>query len=267
MPPLTRWLRWLPRSLANEIGYSLLRPPKRRGRVAPTQATIEAILSRLANDGITVREVRVSPAEYHDYVERAGYRTRYSSYYPSNRAEKALEHFLAQRLLNLTSADVYIDVASERSPVPEIYQRLFGCRTYAQDLEYPGGINGGLIGGDAAAMPVPDGFATALGLHCSFEHFEGDSDRRAPDGRGAGRARSRSRQHPQRDGDRPELLRRGRLDHPARLTSRARDHFRAVAGGIANSSVMEPFCSRRIASRANSVGLSRRSLRRRARSE
>lgn len=155
MPPLTRWLRWLPRSLANEIGYALLRRPKRRGHVAPTREAIEAMLERLANDGVTVREILVSPAEYHDYVERAGYRTRYPHYYPGNVAEKALEHHLAHQLLNLTSADVYIDVASERSPVPEIYQRLFGCRTYAQDLGYPTGINDRRIGGDAAAMPGP----------------------------------------------------------------------------------------------------------------
>ncbi len=25
-------------------------------------------------------------------------------------------------------------------------------------------------------MPVPDGFATKMALHCSFEHFEGESD-------------------------------------------------------------------------------------------
>jgi hypothetical protein len=25
-------------------------------------------------------------------------------------------------------------------------------------------------------LPLPDGFATKLALHCSFEHFEGDSD-------------------------------------------------------------------------------------------
>jgi SAM-dependent methyltransferase len=27
-------------------------------------------------------------------------------------------------------------------------------------------------------MPVPDGFATRMALHCSFEHFEGDADMR-----------------------------------------------------------------------------------------
>ena len=33
-----------------------------------------------------------------------------------------------------------------------------------------------MIGGDAADMPVKDGFATKMALHCSFEHFEQDSD-------------------------------------------------------------------------------------------
>jgi hypothetical protein len=60
--------------------------------------------------------------------------------------------------------------------VPEIYHRLYGCKTYAQDLTYPLGVHGDRIGGDAAALPLPDGFATKMALHCSFEHFEGDSD-------------------------------------------------------------------------------------------
>jgi hypothetical protein len=33
-----------------------------------------------------------------------------------------------------------------------------------------------MIGGDAANMAVPDGFASKMALHCSFEHFENRSD-------------------------------------------------------------------------------------------
>jgi ubiquinone/menaquinone biosynthesis C-methylase UbiE len=43
---------------------------------------------------------------------------------------------------------------------------------------YPGGINGGQIGGDACSMPVPDGFASKASLTCSLEHFEADADTR-----------------------------------------------------------------------------------------
>jgi SAM-dependent methyltransferase len=60
--------------------------------------------------------------------------------------------------------------------VPEIYQNLYGCKTYKQDLQFKPGIQGTVIGGDASHMPLPGDFATHMGLHCSFEHFEGGSD-------------------------------------------------------------------------------------------
>jgi SAM-dependent methyltransferase len=67
-------------------------------------------------------------------------------------------------------------VASQFSPTPEIYRSIYGVSSYRQDLDYEPGVNGDRIGGDAADMPLPDGFATKMALHCSFEHFEGDSD-------------------------------------------------------------------------------------------
>jgi hypothetical protein len=79
-------------------------------------------------------------------------------------------------LLELSADDVYVDIASEHSPVPELYTEQFGCTSYRQDLAYPSGMQGDRIGGDAGAMPVPDGFASKMALHYSFEHFEGDAD-------------------------------------------------------------------------------------------
>jgi SAM-dependent methyltransferase len=78
--------------------------------------------------------------------------------------------------LDLSENDVYIDIASEFSPASEIYHELYGCEVYRQDLIFPEGIHGNEIGGDASNMPVENGFATKMALHCSFEHFEQDSD-------------------------------------------------------------------------------------------
>ena len=84
---------------------------------------------------------------------------------------------MCAKILNLGPHDVYIDVASSRySPAAEIYETFVGCKVYRQDLTFREGIHGNLIGGNASAMPVPDGFATKMGLHSSLEHFEGDSD-------------------------------------------------------------------------------------------
>jgi len=130
----------------------------------------------LASSGIPVQDFYVNVEDYRDYFGRAGYFSRYPNYYPQYIREKSVEHFVAQHLLQLNPTDVYIDIASEGSPVPEIYQRLYGCRTYAQDLSYEPGIHDNRIGSNAASLPLPDGTATKIGLHCSFEHFEDDAD-------------------------------------------------------------------------------------------
>jgi hypothetical protein len=123
-----------------------------------------------------VKTYEIDVADYRAYFDEAAYKEKYPNYYDFNLPEKSLEHYITARLLDLNPNDIYIDVASEGSPVPEIYNRLFGCTTYRQDLAYPEGLNGNAIGGDAAAMPIPDGFASKIALHCSFEHFEGESD-------------------------------------------------------------------------------------------
>jgi SAM-dependent methyltransferase len=153
-----------------------IRDPKTTEPFNYTPAVIAAILADLERRGFPVEEITLDAAAYRAYFEAAGYAQKYPDYYSFNLPEKSLEHFVAARLLELGPADVYIDIASEHSPVPEIYSRLFGCTSYRQDLAYPEGLHGDRMGGDAAAMPVPDGFATRMALHCSFEHFEGDAD-------------------------------------------------------------------------------------------
>jgi SAM-dependent methyltransferase len=156
--------------------YRRLRNPKHWGYLRSREDTNDLIAASLRSVGVNVVSMNLDPQEYHDYFERAEYRTRYPRYYKGNIHEKSLEHFIAQKLLTLSPGDIYIDIASQHSPVPEIYSRLYGCQTYAQDLAYAHGIHGHKIGGDAASLPLPDGFATKMALHCSLEHFENESD-------------------------------------------------------------------------------------------
>ena len=139
----------------------------------------QQITEGLRRSNYDVRPYRIDVPDLHDYLERAHY-ARFPDYYRGgkspNFAEKSLEHYLATKFLDLSREDIFIDIANARSPVPEIYHELFGCRVYRQDLVFPGGIKNDMIGGDAARMPVPDGFATKMSLHCSFEHFEQTSD-------------------------------------------------------------------------------------------
>jgi SAM-dependent methyltransferase len=158
--------------------YERLPNPKRRGGVPQDAATLAEVIRQLEQESYHLRRFRIDASDFRQCLNRAGYSQ--FSYYDRGRAEsfieKALEHYLAAKFLGLSAGDVYLDIASADSPAPEVYARLYGCRVYRQDLTYPEGIHGNVIGGDAANLPLPDGFATKMALHCSFEHFERDSD-------------------------------------------------------------------------------------------
>jgi glycosyltransferase involved in cell wall biosynthesis/SAM-dependent methyltransferase len=114
--------------------------------------------------------------DYHSWFQQAGYATTYCDYYSSNQYEKSLEHYAAYNLLKLKKNDIFVDLASEHSPVSGIYQKFSHAKTYTQDIMYPPGLIGNQIGSDACSMPVPDNFFDKALLSCSLEHFEGDSD-------------------------------------------------------------------------------------------
>lgn len=159
--------------------YALLREPKVKYRVPHDSKIENAIKKDLINNNFTVVDFEIDVADYRKYIDASGYK-KFRNYFKGGKAdyfaEKSLEHYLAAKLLNLSEKDIYIDVANANSPAPEIYHHLYGCNIYRQDLSFPEGINGNVIGGDASKMPVEDGFATKMALHCSFEHFEQDSD-------------------------------------------------------------------------------------------
>lgn len=141
-----------------------------------SEQSVSKVLSLAADEGMVMEPFRIDLPAYRDYYARALYDEKYPGYYQGNRPEKTLEHFLALTLLEIQPGEVFIDIASEHSPVPEIYTRLAEAKGYSQDIMYPDGIEGNRIGGDACAMPVPDGFAHKAALTCSLEHFEGNAD-------------------------------------------------------------------------------------------
>lgn len=156
-----------------ELAFLQIRKPVKKGYPSGSSDKIAHNLSEL---GFAVEDYKIDIDDYRNYFQSSRYMEKFLDYYPYNLIEKSLEHYIAAKLLRLHEKDVYIDIASEGSPVPIIYNNLFGTKTFKQDLSYLSEFDGKQFGGDAAKMPVPDGFATKMGLHCSFEHFEGDSD-------------------------------------------------------------------------------------------
>jgi SAM-dependent methyltransferase len=137
---------------------------------------VSAIVSAAGDAGIPLHDVILDSAAYQEYLLNADYAGRYPGYYVTNLSEKTLEHFICLTYLCPKFGQVLIDVASEHSPLPEIFERLSGCTSYGQDIMYPAGLYGRRIGGDACDMPVDSGFADMVCLTCSLEHFEGNSD-------------------------------------------------------------------------------------------
>lgn len=138
-------------------------------------AIVSQVKQGLREQGIALQDYAIDIARFDRYRFWAGYRLLYPRYYVGI-LQKRLEHFVTLDLLRLTWRDVFVDIASEDSPVPGIFRRMTGAKTYAQDIGYAPGIHGRRIGGDACAMPVPAGFASAAALTCSLEHFEGEAD-------------------------------------------------------------------------------------------
>jgi SAM-dependent methyltransferase len=156
--------------------YDLWRQGGRR--VFPGWATYEDITGPLSEHGVEALPFRIDVEAFWRYVEEVGYRRM--EYWQGGKAraatEKWLEHFVSIQLIDPQPSEVVIDIASRYSPFPDILRERWGCRTYRQDWLYPPGVHGDRIGGDAAVLPLPNEFADALTLHCSFEHFEGDRD-------------------------------------------------------------------------------------------
>ena len=161
-----------------EAAFARIREPKRAGAIGYEPGSVERIVERLAALGLGVRAFQVDVSGYRRFAAAARYPEDFPDYYPFNVTEKLLEHYVAATLLDLRAREVYIDVASAGSPAPDLYRRVFGVTAYRQDLTYAPGVNGDRIGSDATAMPVPEGFAAKMALHCSFQHFEGDRDMR-----------------------------------------------------------------------------------------
>lgn len=153
------------------------------GHVSDYSKCAETVWTALGSmRGIKTAEWQLDAAAYHRYVARAAYE-QFDPYYrggesgdAAHRAEKLLQHFISLELLQISADDLFIDVASNTSPMRTIVQQLYGIPAFSLDLGYEPGIHGELIGADAGAMPLDAGFASKMALHCSFEHFANGSD-------------------------------------------------------------------------------------------
>lgn len=159
LPPEERE-RLAPHVRAHELGA----PP------APMVQNVDEIWAELrALPGVEAKEWRIDAAAFRGFPCAHPWSSA-GTYY-----EKKLQYYLSAALLRLQPGDRYVDIASQGSAFPGYVRRLVGCEVYRQDLHYEDGLDH-CLAGNAAQMDVPDAFFSAMALHCSFEHFEGDAD-------------------------------------------------------------------------------------------
>ncbi len=140
----------------------------------------DALVIRLNQSGIKTADFMIDTEGYKKYLKNTFYPI---SYYgggqdpQQNFIEKSLEHYVSLSFLPLADEAIFMDIAAATSPFSDIIKSQFPIvQTYKQDLIFPQGIHDNCIGGDAAHLPLSDNSINAATLHCSLEHFEGDSD-------------------------------------------------------------------------------------------
>jgi hypothetical protein len=143
---------------------------------------IGAILGELKRLQVPIVEKAVDVEDFDRWFSRMNYEEGFPTYKkefsgPGVLRRKALEHYLSIELCDVRPTDVFMDVASSNSIVPELLRSHYGLeRVYRQDLRYPEGIDGWTIGSDARAIPLPDESVDVVTLHNSIEHFDGGAD-------------------------------------------------------------------------------------------
>jgi len=131
---------------------------------------------RLLSAGVPVEPVDIDIHNFEQWLNDFHELRRHYEKMGNVFIEKCLEHYLAYRHLNISSDDVYIDIAAAGSPWAEILNSHKGAKAYRLDLSFPNGINGIDIGADSGDTKLPDGFASVLSLQCAYECFMGDAD-------------------------------------------------------------------------------------------
>jgi SAM-dependent methyltransferase len=144
-----------------------------------------AVFSNLAKlPNLELQEYSIDLDKFRAYIESANY-SEYGPYYEGagsgderHRVEKFLQHYLSLEFLDISVDDVYVDVASNTSPMKEIIRNMYGAQTFGMDLAFPPGVNGDTIGCDAGDTKLDDESISKMSLHCAFEHFANGADTR-----------------------------------------------------------------------------------------
>ena len=145
-------------------------------------AKTKNIIEDIVKYDVDFEEYIVDFGDFEKWYEEIDYPNSYPVYanefgINKNLKKKALQHYLSYKLLELDKKDVYVDIASSNSVFPDILLNTYGLTdVLRQDLMYSPGIKGGRIGSNVNSIPIENDKINAMGLHCSWEHFENNAD-------------------------------------------------------------------------------------------
>ncbi|RJS78986.1 hypothetical protein CW713_08880 [Methanophagales archaeon] len=136
----------------------------------------EKIRQEFIDSGFEVIDYEIDKADFTQWIHEVNFPTEYSEDYGEVFTEKALEHYLSSKLLDLNENDVFVDVAAASSPWYDLAERRYKCKSFAVDLHLPPKNDSRLIECDATNMPFDDESISKIALHCAYEMFENDAD-------------------------------------------------------------------------------------------
>lgn len=140
----------------------------------------DILVQTLQAFNIPVENFEINIDGYHSYMESSKYSDSYfggGKDPKRNFTEKTLEHYVSTKFMNLYPNARFIDIAACDSPFYKIIKDKYKMsESYQQDLVYPKGLKNDKIGGFGHELPFEENSIDAVTLHCSLEHFEGNSD-------------------------------------------------------------------------------------------
>lgn len=147
-----------------------------------TRTDNAAALAVLRRGPVPLVAQQLPQADLDAWIAEAAYAARHPAYvreFPAGGLleAKASQHLLSARLCDLGPGARLLDTASSASPFWLIARERYALgQSLRHDWNFPAGLHGDTIGSDAGEIPLPSASLDAITSHCSFEHFEGDTD-------------------------------------------------------------------------------------------
>ncbi|MFC2066193.1 methyltransferase domain-containing protein [Chloroflexota bacterium] len=164
-------------SIPAQIDYYFNPSALKQSNIAPFVDN-DRIRKEFIYRGFEVEDFEINKADFTKWLNEVNFTEEYSDAYGEAFTEKALEHYLSSKLLDLNESDVFVDVAAAASsPWYDLSEKRYQCKSFAVDLHLPRGkTDSRLIQCDATNMPFADGSISKIALHCAYEMFENEAD-------------------------------------------------------------------------------------------